>query len=431
LIISYHFPPSANVASLRMRGLARYLPAHGWEPVFLTGGPTEPSLDEGRAVRARDPGPTSTLLKSWLGLDTRRSFQEQFGVPAALRERKRPGTRKLFMYVKGWLVFPDEHLFWGRQAVREGVRLLARARFHALASSSPPPTVHSVARALKARRRRLPWIADFRDLWTQGNLNEFDPVRRFFEARFERRTLATADALVCVSEPHAARIATLHPGREAVAIPNGFDPRDYMGLPEAPDARELAIVHTGSLYQGRSDPAPLLAAVRSLLDRGVLDPRTFRLRFYGEPEPWLDGELARLRLEGVARQGGRLPREEALRRQAAAQALLVIVWHDPRDTGIYSAKVFEYLGARRPILAIGGPERSVVRDLLERTRAGDYCRDRHELEAVLARYTREHAATGRLAYDPQPDEVGAFTHDAMARRFAELLDRVAARREPC
>jgi glycosyltransferase involved in cell wall biosynthesis len=424
LVVTYFFPPSPNVAALRMRGLARYLPAHGWEPVFLTAEApgAVPVPDEARAVRVPDPGQLSAALKRAVGLDTRRSFQEQLGVPSSARTGKRPWSRKLFMRVKGLIVFPDDYVLWGRRALPEGHRLLREERFDAILSSSPPPTAHRVARAL-GRRHGLPWVADFRDLWTLGNLYEHGEVRRFFESYFERSTLASARALVTVSEPLAGKLATLHSGREVAAVPNGYDLRDWAGLAAAPEPRELAIVHAGSLYQGRTDPLPLLRAARKLLDAGVLDRATFRIRFYGDRETWLDEDIAELGLQGIVEQHGRLPRDEVLRRQAAAQALLVIVWHDPRDPGIYSAKVFEYLGARRPILAIGGPEKSVVRDLLERTGAGDYCPDDASLERTLARFAREHAAKGRLEYGGREEVMGEFTHDAMARRLGLVLDR--------
>jgi glycosyltransferase involved in cell wall biosynthesis len=430
LVVSYYFPPSPNVAALRMRGLARYLPAHGWEPVFLTAEAPGalPVPDEARAVRVPDPGPVSARLKSLVGFDPGRSFQEQLGVPSAARTGKRPWSRKLFMRVKGLIVFPDEQLLWGRRALPEGRRLIREERFDAILSSSPPPTAHRIARDLQDRSR-LPWVADFRDLWTLGHIYEHGRVRRWVESVFEQRTLATADALVTVSSPLAERLETLHRGREVAAIPNGWDARDWAGLEAtAPEPRELAIVHAGSLYQGRTDPLPLLRAARKLLDARVLDPATFRIRFYGDSEPWLAGDSAKLGLEGVVEQLGRIPREEVLRREASAQALLLLVWQDPAEPGIYSAKVFEYLGARRPILAIGGPEKSVVRDLLERTGAGDYCPDDPSIERTLERFAREHAASGRLEYRGRASEANELTQDAMARRFAAVLDRAAERR---
>ena len=112
---------------------------------------------------------------------------------------------------------------WAPFARSRALRLNRRERFDCVITSSPPESVHAVGRALA--RRGVPWVADLRDAWT------FEPIRppfptalqRRLDERLERRWLASADAVVCVSRP-AADDLRVRLGIEPRLVPNGWDP---------------------------------------------------------------------------------------------------------------------------------------------------------------------------------------------------------------
>lgn len=423
LLVSYHFPPDPCVASMRLRALARYLPEHDWDPLILTATRPDarPEHDEGRRVeRALHPGETSELIKRRLGLDQGRSFQEQLGVPQGLREGRRSLSKRLFYVAKSALVYPDDMRPWSRHAQARGLELLRSERFDAILSSAPPASVSLVGHALHAASG-LPWVADLRDLWTDNHLYPFNRVRRRVERRLERKTLATARTLVTVSEPWAERLRALH--RVPVcAIENGFDPRDVLEAPPPLDD-VFSITYAGTLYDGQ-DPRPLLRVVGDLCRRRVLDPARVRLDFWGTIPAYLPGLAAQQGLAAQVRSHGFVPREQVLARQRSAQLLLLLAWQGRSRRGHHTAKVYEYLAARRPILA-SGPGGDVIQGLLAETGAGTYCAGEDALREALVAAWRDYEARGQVGYQLDAAAVERYTHPRLAQRFAALLDACA------
>ena len=230
--------------------------------------------------------------------------------------------------------------------------------------------------------------------------------------------MSAADVLVTVSEPLAQKLRLLHSGKPVIVIPNGYDPDEVVSVPLTP---EFTITHTGQLYQGKRDPAPLFRAIAESISEGQLDRRVVRVRFYGATEYWLEKEVKRFGLEDVVSLHPQVPRNIALEKQRESQVLLLLNWDDPEEIGLYTGKVFEYLAARRPILAVGGP-RGVVTELLEETGAGVHPIGYDQLKHMLIELYNQYKTHGYVPYGGHEERVAKYSHREMARRFAELLD---------
>lgn len=417
LVITYYFPPRAGVGSLRLKGLAKYLPEFGWEPVILTAALPGAPEQRFRVIQTPYPGDVIAIWKKILHLQSDRGFQEQLGIPRAIRGSKRSLTNRLVVFAKEVTAYPDEHKTWYPSAVEAGQDILRREKFDALLSSSSPVTAHLVAKELKMKFH-IPWVADLRDLWTQNHYYPYSPIRKIIERRLELHTLSIADALVTVSVPLAEQLGKLHQGKPIVVIPNGFDPEE---IDLAPLTKEFTITYTGHLYQGKRDPAPLFRAVAELISEGKVHRSDIKIRFYGSMEYWLEQEVKHYKLEDVVSLHSYVSREEALTKQRESQLLLLLSWNDPRERGIYTGKLFEYLAARRPILAVGGP-RGVVTELLQQTNTGVHVSSYAELKDVLAKFYEEYKIHGRVAYHGYEERIAQYSHYAMARRFAEILN---------
>lgn len=422
LIITYYFPPRPGVASLRLRGLAKYLPEFDWEPVILTAslpGQPDPMY---RVIQTPYPGDVLYRIKRKLHLQGNKGFMEQIGIPLQIREGRKSVTSSMIRLTKGIVAYPDDQKDWLPFAVKTANELLKKEKYDALLSSSCPVTAHLIAKELKVRHH-IPWIADLRDLWTQNYYYEYGVLRKCIERRLEVKTLALADALVTVSEPLRDKLRALHRRKpvSVSAILNGFDPDD-VGC--APLTKEFTITYTGHIYAKKRNPEILLEALNQLILEGVIDQRKVKLRFFGPTQYWFEREIKRHHLEGVAKQYGIVPRDVALTKQRESQVLLQLTWNDPREQGVYTGKIFEYLASGRPILSIGW-QKGVVSELLQETGTGIHVSNLTTLKKVVSSWYDEYNKTGSVSYHGKADEVGKYSHREMARKFSKLLNEVS------
>ncbi|MDI6867846.1 glycosyltransferase [Methanoculleus sp.] len=409
-----------EVGGIRLYGLAKYLPEHGWKPIILT--PTLPGEPDPRFRVIQTPyEDVIALWKKRMRLNPKESLNEQFCLS---KKKNQPSIIDRLVYLPSEIItYPDPQKGWYKHAIKAGDQLLQEVKIDAILSSSKPEICHLIARNL-AEKYQIPWVADLRDLWTQNPYLNHCALRRFAEKRLELRTLGKASALVTVSKPLADDLSRLHTHNPVYVITNGFDPEvARFDPPELTD--KFTITYTGSLYDGKRDPSTLFKALKNLIKDGTIDPDRVEVRFFGSQDPWLFDEIRDANLDGIVKVFGFIPREQALQRQRESHLLLLLLWNNPKEKGVYTGKVFEYLAARRPIIAVGGPEESVVKDLLNETQAGQYTSSLEDLEVALSRYYSEYVRTGAV---PRTEESAIFKYSQleMAKKFAAVLDKVVA-----
>jgi glycosyltransferase involved in cell wall biosynthesis len=342
---------------------------------------------------------------------------EQFGLSVAQKPGKVLLHTRALEFAKYLLTYPDEVKGWipfALGAVEEIRR--QNQNISAIITTSPPIASHLIGRRAKSILG-CPWIADFRDLWTQ-NLGVSGP--QFLQRGLEKRTLKDADVLVTVSMPWVERLRHRYPKKKIYAIPNGFDPDDYR-FPAPPLTRDFTISYTGVLYQDQRDPTPLFEVLGDLLKEGSISSGDLRVRFYGPPEAWLPSLIKNYGLERVVELHGQIPRKDVMVRQRESQVLLILPWSDPRETGHHSAKLFEYFAAARPILAVGG-NRGVLTEALQETGAGVHAFSKEILREFLLHAYMEYKKHGRVGYAGKRQAIEKYSHPEMARSFAQMLD---------
>jgi hypothetical protein len=420
LLIAFAFPPVQIVGSVRPAALAKYLPQFGWEVMVLT-----PRL---QGTRRQSNSIVETeyrdVLEDWKArfhLDPKRGLHEEFGLPQA----KKPGvtlvhTRALDL-AKYLLSYPDSTKGWTPFALA-AVQDIRRQNLEidAIVTTSPPISSHLIGREAK-NILGCPWIADLRDLWTQ-NLGE--RTSNLLQIGLEKRTLRQADGLVTVSDPWASRLEQRYPEKKIWSITNGFDPDDF-DSPPPPLTEEFSITYTGELYAGQRDPTLLFEVLSDLIKDGTIPANELRVRFYGRIEPWLPAVIKKFGLTEVVTLNGPTPRMEAVSHQRESQILLLLPWSNPKETGHHSAKLFEYLAAARPILAIGGA-RGVITETLEAADAGRHAISKAQVREFLLTAYADYKTKGYVPYSGKKQAVEEYGHPNMARRFAQVLDSVVA-----
>jgi len=417
LIIGYPFPLRRG-GSPRLLGLAKYLPEFGWQPIILS------------APLDMKPGPTLRVIETpcpdslhfW-----KRLLRLREGEDIRIQVKKRLGVKKKksaldFMLTRiGEVVnYPDADKGWRPYATRAGKTLLDTEDIDAIISSSAPITAHLVAKELKLKHQ-TPWLADLRDLWSQNHNYSYSRLRKLFDERLERSTLSMADALVTVSKPWADKLEALHAGKTVHTITNGFDLNE-VNNPPGELTPKFTITYTGTIY-ARQDPSKLFAALCNLIKEGTLSANDIDIRFYGEGIGWLDREIEHYRLSNVAKQYGSVPRSIAIEKQRESQLLLCFKWEDSQEHGAYPGKLFEYLGARRPILATGGTD-DVVNDLLNETGAGISAMTLEDIKNMLNEFYEDYKRSGSVPYKGKESEISKYSHRELARQLCGILDSI-------
>lgn len=423
LIISYYYPPSPAVGAIRLNGIAKYLPEFGWEPLVLTPKSAIPrEIEKYPEVIETECADIVQLWKKRLHLDSQRgksSSDFQLG-SQQLRYNQgwlRTSTYKLFHELA---CYPDSAIGWHDPTVNVGNKLLSTNKFDAILSSALPATTHLIANSIK-KKFDIPWLADYRDLWTQSHYYPYSAIRRVFESQLEKKNMATANVITTVSEPLAEQLRKVFPHKPVFSILNGFSP-DLMQERSEDLTTKFTITYTGSLYNGLRNPESLFQAIRNLIDQKMLCLDDLEIRFFGpDSDKLLLNELIRsYGLLNIVNHYGQINRLEVLRRQQESQLLLLISRDHPDEVGVYTGKVFEYLAAQRPILSIGGPP-GVVSELLENTKSGIHVTTVQELEQTLRHYYNEYKSRNGVKYEGLYAKIGKYDHRSMARKFAEVL----------
>jgi glycosyltransferase involved in cell wall biosynthesis len=415
LLIAYYFPPQPKAGALRPSYLAKYLPQYGWDPTVLT---VEYPGNSGVACRVVSvPG-------------------KEFADPAGRAQAGPPRRRSAFEQrlrdiARSIAYFPDDAVGWLWRARSAGLRLAASESFDAVLSTAPPPSAHFVARAI-ATRYRLPWLADYRDLWAgpAGPYfdREFGPIRRAVSYAAERWLLSRADALTAPTEGHARALAEYFSRPDAQTIPNASDMSIWESI-NAPAPTEFRFCYAGKLYPRLRTPDVVFAAVSKLRASGDPAGLAARFDFYGEDPEMVAESAARFGIADSVVIHGEVPRSAALVAQRSSAVLLLLLNTagdvDHIEIANPGSKILEYAGARRPILAVGSAN-NAMEGTMRDTGLGVFASDESTCaDAIRALYAR--FAQGKI----EPDDNGnwkPFTPSDLASSFAAVLDRISAAR---
>ena len=406
LLVAYFYPPCRDTGALRPASIARWLRRLGHEVTVLTTSAYGAGDDED-AVRTADAQRWRARLRGKDRVDALYDSDTYGGRPHPLSR----------------LIVPEPlALAWAPFARSRALRLNRERRFDCVITTSPPESAHGVGMALA--RRGVPWVADIRDAWTFEPLRPQFPtsVQRRLDERLERRWLGRADAVVCVSEP-AAEDLRRRAIAEPLLVPNGWDPELVPAVDGEPtgllDPDRVSLVYTGRFGSYGRDPRPLVEALARLAREDAETAAKLELVIAGP----LSAEEAELMATDVSPArivaAGTLERGRALALQREADALLLVA--QPTRSQLLNIKLFEYLAAGRPILALAGDTeagRVVERIGGETVRADD-------VTAICMALAR--VAVGNLEA-AAPEAIAPFTYPAPAERMTEAIELAIARR---
>ena len=355
LLVTMYFPPAGGGGVQRSLKLAQYLPALGVETHVLA--PDDPKWVH-RDPELRVPTQAWIHRARYIGPRGRKPAEElraTDGLQRALVQAQVTARR---------LLLPDASVTWNLTAIPAAIRIAKREGIDVVITTSPPGSVHFVGAAVQ-RASGTRWIADLRDPLVANQHRRDDTAaaraRQAANEQVARLVARNADAVTCVSEAIADEVRGLGARGPVRVIANGCDFDDFAGLEYEPAPR-FRITHTGSFF-GKRDPRPFLQAFH---DAGLDAVARFVGDFRSSDREWAEALDLGDRLEIV----DYLPRADSLRFQRDSEALLLLVPDaGGRGRGVLSGKVFEYIAAGRPILAVVPPDGAAA-DLVRETGSG-------------------------------------------------------------
>jgi glycosyltransferase involved in cell wall biosynthesis len=434
LVITYYWPPSGGAGVQRWLKFTKYLPSCTWQPVVYT--PSNPEAPVDDPSLEQDIPPEALILKRPIR-EPYMLYKKFVGMGAGERinagflseDEKPPAKEGLAVWVRGNLFIPDARKYWIRPSVRFLRRYLRDHRVDAMISTGPPHSMHLIALKLH-RQLKIPWIADFRDPWTE--IDYYDQLKLTQRAdrkhrRLEHEVLTGADRVVVVGKTMARRFQE-KTGIDAVVIPNGFDEADFTGRngpsPEgglADPGNPFTIVHVGAMNRDRNHPAfwQALAEVRK---KNPDFARDLKIRLVGKLDHSVLRSIEEFQLRDCVEITSSLPHNQVIPLLQSASILYLPINNTPNARSIATGKLFEYLSAGRPILGVG-PTDGDAADIINECRGGQMIAftDRERIKKTLEEWIRRFRE-GKLSVEPI--SIDQYSRKTLTEKYAGLLDQL-------
>lgn len=433
LVLTYYFPPSGGPGVQRVLKFTKYLRSFDWTPVVLT-------VEEG-AYPARDPSlwqdvPASAEVhrtSSWDPYQLYARLTGQSGDDAVVQgsvEGEKGGWKTaLARWMRANVFLPDARVGWVPLAVWRGRQLLANGDVDAILTTGPPHSTHLAGAALQWMTG-TPWVADFRDPWTDINYYQELPHTRWarwLDEALERMVVRRAQAVTTVSPTwrdllaRKTSVRSPEPERFSV-VENGFDEADIPSTPALPSAEAFELTHVGSLYASRN-PEPLWRALQRLrANEAVPD---LRLRLVGTVDSNVWQSLDRHGLSAITEHVPYVPHTEAVTYMRQAGLLILSIEDFPAADGMMTGKIYEYLASGRPVVGVGPPDGDAAA-LLRKTKGGRFF-DRND-GAGLAQFVRAHYEAWETAFSragASPEALRSYRRRTQTERMAGVLNEVS------
>lgn len=356
LVITYYWPPSGGAGVQRWLKFTKYLHEFGWDPIVFT--PENPDFDQKDFSLAKDLSPFVEVLKFpiWepYGLFKRLTGKKELKQGQVLESGNGGFLKKLSIWVRGNFFVPDPKIFWVKPSADYLMSILETNEIKHIITTGPPHSVHLIGKRLKLRNPALIWVADFRDPWSQWDILKRMKISPFIwkkHLKLEQEVLKMADAVLATGPTAAKEFKSLG-ARNTHFITNGFDATDIKVEPIRDKASKFVVSHLGMLSKHRN-PENLWQILNELCeDDDFYD--ALELRLTGILSTEVESSIStNTRLAERLVANAYVTHDQVYQEYSSSNLLLLLQTNDSGATSQLPGKLFEYLGAKRPILAIG------------------------------------------------------------------------------
>ncbi|MEQ8685216.1 MAG: glycosyltransferase [Imperialibacter sp.] len=389
LIVTYYWPPSAGGGVQRWLKLSSHLPEFGIEPIIFT--PENPAFSLKDDTLTREVADNLEVWKFPIWEPLKYFGKEGQPRQGQVLEKKKKGLLDTFLiWARATFFIPDPRVFWVRPSVRFLAPMIKSNNIDLVITTGPPHSMHLIGMNLQ-KKTGVKWVADFRDPWSQWDILDKLGVKGWARKRhsfLEQKVIKNCDLLITVSNAWAADFSRLGATKTFV-LTNGYDEHSLESEKPTVPGGKFRLAHIGMLNEMRN---PLV--LWEVLSELCVENREFAAGL----EIYLAGILSDQvitsietfpELKGKLVVDGYLSHGSARRAMKTSTVQLLVMNDSGNAKGHIPGKFFEYLEAKRPILAIGDSSGDVAK-IIEDTGAGaclgfnDKVGIRRELEKQFA-----------------------------------------------
>ena len=414
IYIAFNFNDNNGIALKRLRGVSKYLPSFGWQPIVIVPRTSNKTakIDNVRVVETDYQDMISRFLPN-----SKSDTDEKKEVDSKNQSNK--FVSKALSLAGEIFAYPDSMKYWRKPAFEAASEIIENEKIDAILSTSSPVTSHLVAHDLN-EKYGIPWAADLRDLWNLNPYINHNPIRRHFEKRLEMKTFKNAAALTTTTELAKKTLQRIHPDKKIVSVVSGFDPEDFKITKQTVESENLTLMYAGSLYSGKRDPSILFDAISQLISENKIDNEKIIVDFYGDTGN-LEELSEKYNIKNNVNIHGRITYPEVLQHQMNADVLLLISWMDESEKIFIPGKIYDCIGCRKPILSIGYKEGS-LKELIEKTNIGYHISSVEECKnAVYDYYTKYNENELKYSGNEFADE---YSVKNTAKNFSKILEEI-------
>ena len=387
LIITYYWPPAGGPGVQRWLKFVTYFKEFGIEPVvFIPDNPHYPLQD--KSIASEIPEGIEIIrfpIKEPYGFAKMFSKNKTNQVSSGIITNKNQSVlEKLLLWIRGNFFIPDARIGWVKPAVGFLKEYLAKNDMDIVISSGPPHSLHLIGMALK-EKLGIKWVADFRDPWTTIHYHQSLRLNKRAQKKhlkLESQVLNNAD-LVVVTSLNTKKEFQKTTNKPIEVITNGYDISEKI---ESNLDAQFSIVHIGSLLTNRN-PEILWEVLSELKEENKAFSKALLIKLVGTVSEDVLKSIEAVGLTANYKTLGYVSHQEAIQIQHDTQVLLLVEMDSPETKSIIPGKLFEYVAANRPILALG-PDGSDVEGILKETNSGNYFKytDKEKLKKQLQLY---------------------------------------------
>jgi glycosyltransferase involved in cell wall biosynthesis len=374
LIITYYWPPTGGAGVQRWLKFSKYFRKFGWEPIIYT--PSNPDFPINDDTLLKDIPADLTVLKT--------QITEPYDIYRKIMRKKKTETvnqgflsegkentlmQSAMIWIRGNFFIPDARKFWIKPSISYLSDYIKQHKIDAVISTGPPHSMHLIAMGLK-QKFNIPWIADFRDPWTQIDFYSQLKLSSYADnkhKKLENQVLTIADKVVTIS-PSCGKDLEKLGNRKVDVITNGFDTDDFSFNKELKVLDGFVFHHIGALNKDRN-PYTLWKVFGDLCKEHKDLKEDLVIKFTGKTDALAFESLKKYGILENAQKTDYLPHSEVVKLMTQSPVLLLALNNTPNNAGVLSGKLFEYLAAKRPIFGIGLPDADAAA-ILKSTQAG-------------------------------------------------------------